>query len=97
MNRFSAMGYDAKTKGFIEALLFGAKINLDEEVQQQFKDLGILHILAVSGMHVVVLFATLRFFFRTLLKIPDKATNPFRSEERRVGKECRSWWSPYPS
>ena len=77
MNRFSAMGYDAKTKGFIEALLFGAKINLDEEVQQQFKDLGILHILAVSGMHVVVLFATLRFFFRTLLKIPDKATNPF--------------------
>src|SRR5687768_17475850 len=19
-----------------------------------------------------------------------------RSEERRVGKECRSWWSPYP-
>ena len=21
--------------------------------------------------------------------------NPFRSEERRVGKECRSRWSPY--
>ena len=21
---------------------------------------------------------------------------PFRSEERRVGKECRSRWSPYP-
>src|SRR5690554_5536086 len=76
MNRFSAMGYDAKTKGFIEALLFGAKINLDEEVQQQFKDLGILHALAVSGMHVVVLFATLRFFFRTVMKLPEKATNP---------------------
>src|SRR2546430_9542686 len=23
------------------------------------------------------------------------ATNAFRSEERRVGKECRSRWSPY--
>src|SRR5690554_8054591 len=22
-------------------------------------------------------------------------TCPLRSEERRVGKECRSWWSPY--
>ena len=22
--------------------------------------------------------------------------HPFRSEERRVGKECRSRWSPYP-
>ena len=24
-----------------------------------------------------------------------KAANPTRSEERRVGKECRSRWSPY--
>ena len=24
-----------------------------------------------------------------------KAKNPKRSEERRVGKECRSRWSPY--
>ena len=24
-----------------------------------------------------------------------KAMNPKRSEERRVGKECRSRWSPY--
>src|SRR5690554_5768380 len=76
MDQFSKMGYDTKTKGFIEALLFGVQINLDEEVQQQFKDLGILHVLAVSGMHVVVLFATLRFFFRTLMKLPEKATNP---------------------
>ena len=27
--------------------------------------------------------------------IPDKAMNEERSEERRVGKECRSRWSPY--
>ena len=25
----------------------------------------------------------------------DKADTPNRSEERRVGKECRSRWSPY--
>ena len=24
-----------------------------------------------------------------------EAGNPLRSEERRVGKECRSRWSPY--
>src|SRR5205085_7618878 len=23
-------------------------------------------------------------------------SEPIRSEERRVGKECRSWWSAYP-
>ena len=25
----------------------------------------------------------------------EKMTEPLRSEERRVGKECRSRWSPY--
>ena len=25
----------------------------------------------------------------------DAASFPYRSEERRVGKECRSRWSPY--
>ena len=27
--------------------------------------------------------------------IPENAQKPTRSEERRVGKECRSRWSPY--
>ena len=26
---------------------------------------------------------------------PGKTSDDFRSEERRVGKECRSRWSPY--
>ena len=31
-----------------------------------------------------------------LLKIEiSNTSHPFRSEERRVGKECRSRWSPY--
>ena len=29
------------------------------------------------------------------LTFPDGARREFRSEERRVGKECRSRWSPY--
>src|SRR2546430_3705562 len=28
-------------------------------------------------------------------KIPERFVAPLRSEERRVGKECRSRWSPY--
>src|SRR5256712_13462521 len=31
----------------------------------------------------------------TLRKIVDEPALPERSEERRVGKECRSRWSPY--
>ena len=29
------------------------------------------------------------------VSIQVKSTDPWRSEERRVGKECRSRWSPY--
>src|SRR2546426_370217 len=28
-------------------------------------------------------------------KVPEQLARRYRSEERRVGKECRSRWSPY--
>ena len=40
--------------------------------------------------------SSVRFFFAIIpLIIWLYAANRFRSEERRVGKECRSRWSPY--
>jgi len=30
-----------------------------------------------------------------LVELLDTSIDPARSEERRVGKECRSRWSPY--
>ena len=32
---------------------------------------------------------------KDLLALAKKKKNMLRSEERRVGKECRSRWSPY--
>src|SRR2546422_4112374 len=32
---------------------------------------------------------------RRHVEAPNSALEPIRSEERRVGKECRSRWSPY--
>ena len=64
--QFSKLGYSEKTQGFIQALLFGIKTNLNDEIQQQFKDFGILHVLAVSGMHVVLLFSTISYVLQKL-------------------------------
>ena len=33
--------------------------------------------------------------FHVIMTLPDGTHNDVRSEERRVGKECRSRWSPY--
>src|SRR5690554_8185299 len=59
-------------------------------------------ILSTFVLHVLGLTFTenLAYAFRDMnTKLPlfviPTALIAFRSEERRVGKECRSWWSPY--
>src|SRR3712207_9447025 len=37
-----------------------------------------------------------RVDFARMREIADEVGATLRSEERRVGKECRSRWSPYP-
>ena len=44
------------------------------------------------GDQVVVVVSAMRGVTDNLI---DMAKSPMRSEERRVGKECRSRWSPY--
>lgn len=73
VKQFKHLGYDAKTQGFTEALLFGIKTNLDDELHQQFQDFGILHLLAVSGMHVVLLFTTVSYILK-YLRVPKMVT-----------------------
>ena len=40
-----------------KALLFGERAALSEEIEQDFRDAGVAHVLAVSGLHLVVLMA----------------------------------------
>ena len=50
-----------------------------------------LHILDAGGRHI----ATVKQRVLTFLPKFDLYLGDARSEERRVGKECRSRWSPY--
>jgi len=47
------------------------------------------------GQNFVVDANTVRRIVRLAGVGPDDVVEPDRSEERRVGKECRSRWSPY--
>ena len=49
---------------------------------------------AVMGISAIVVFVIT--FLQVLCRFVLKSPLPWsRSEERRVGKECRSRWSPY--
>ncbi len=50
----------------IKALLLGSRDDLPEETVQEFRDAGIAHVLAVSGLHVGILAAALMFVLRRL-------------------------------
>lgn len=49
------MGYDNAQTAY--ASLFGDKTNLDDGIYQTYKDVGIVHILTVSGLHVSFMIA----------------------------------------
>ena len=45
--------------------------------------------------HSFVLNSALQFLFSVQRELRNVSSRKHRSEERRVGKECRSRWSPY--
>ena len=53
----------------------------------------------LSGKHVAALLALMLLSAVTAMLLPTALASMIdigvRSEERRVGKECRSRWSPY--
>ena len=55
--------------------------------------LAVLTVVMLSG--VLLIFAGVQFRINPTNFIVAPALNRIRSEERRVGKECRSRWSPY--
>mgnify|MGYP001544402514 FL=1 len=57
-----------KTRGVLIALIFGDKSFLDFAYKTLFKDAGVVHVLAISGLHVGILYVSLAFIFGKLLR-----------------------------
>jgi len=63
--RIRAQSLSAPASGFLEAFLFARKDRVDPELLDRFSNSGTIHILAVSGLHVGMLYALLRFVIRS--------------------------------
>ncbi|MDR9853093.1 ComEC/Rec2 family competence protein [Paenibacillus sp. VCA1] len=59
--------------GYMKGLLIGMQDDIDPETYSQFSQLGLTHILAISGMHVAVFVASLLFLFSLLKMTREKA------------------------
>ncbi|MGB0430640.1 MAG: ComEC/Rec2 family competence protein [Bacteroidia bacterium] len=57
-----------ETRGVAEALVLGYKENLDQNVKSTFSQTGTMHILAVSGLHVGIIYKVVDWLLFLLLK-----------------------------
>ncbi len=59
----SAAANDSGALGIAEALLIGYTNDLDKDLQQAYSNTGVVHIIAISGMHLGLIYVMLVWFF----------------------------------
>jgi len=55
--------YSKESIGVVQALLFGERSSLQQEIESAYQQLGIVHLLAISGLHVGLLVGGIYFLF----------------------------------
>lgn len=63
--------FEGDALGVLSALTLGDKSGLSEEVRAAYTDAGAAHVLALSGLHVGVIYAMLAFMMRGVLRRRD--------------------------
>lgn len=63
--------YDDPVLGIVEGVLFGEKGNIEEPIRQMMTDAGLVHLLAVSGIHISLMGAFCGKLF-SFVRIPKR-------------------------
>src|SRR5690606_2805277 len=59
---------DPKEQGLAEAMLIGYREDLDKELLQAYTNTGVVHVIAVSGMHLAMLYWVINIVLQPLLR-----------------------------
>ena len=60
MNSVLETLFEMKYSGFMQSVLLGNKVNLDNEVKLLFSETFLSHVLAISGMHVGIILNSIK-------------------------------------
>ncbi|QEE49236.1 ComEC family competence protein [Flavobacterium alkalisoli] len=63
---FDSSHYDKATLNFLNALLLGQRQDLDPVLTETYASAGVMHILAISGLHIAILFYIISFLLKPL-------------------------------
>lgn len=68
VQKFNTYLPDQEAASLASTLLLGYRVDLDKEIVDTYSQTGTMHVLAVSGMHVGIIFLFLRFLLKPLNK-----------------------------
>lgn len=66
---FEIHQFDSKTKAIIDALILGQRLELDKETIADYSNAGVIHILAISGLHISIIYFFIVFLLRPLKRV----------------------------
>lgn len=69
-NSFNIHHFDSKTKAIVDALLLGQRVDLDKGTVTDYSNAGVIHILAISGLHISIIYFFIVFLLKPLKRIP---------------------------
>ena len=70
-NKLTSAGYNKDTRSIISSMLLGDKTELSDEINKNYVATGVIHILSISGLHVVMIFIIVQFSLGPLLLIKN--------------------------
>jgi competence protein ComEC len=74
VHSFDAHHFSVRTKSIINALLLGQKQQIDSETLNDYKNAGVVHILAISGLHIGIIYTFFNFIFGFLNRVKHGKT-----------------------
>ncbi|QYJ69417.1 ComEC/Rec2 family competence protein [Flavobacterium litorale] len=72
ISSFNQHNYSPKVMNVIKALLLGQRQDMDKDINQDYIDAGVIHILAISGLHIAILFYIINLILKPLTRFRKK-------------------------
>ncbi|MEL1247236.1 ComEC/Rec2 family competence protein [Flavobacterium helocola] len=66
---FDIHHFEPKTKAIIDALILGQRLELDKETIADYSNAGVIHILAISGLHISIIYFFIVFLLKPLKRM----------------------------
>ncbi|MCL9770697.1 competence protein ComEC family protein [Flavobacterium sp. HXWNR69] len=66
---FEIHHFQPKTKAIIDALILGQRLELDKETIADYSNAGVIHILAISGLHISIIYFFIVFLLKPLKRV----------------------------